>query len=72
MDSTKDFDYVKSNASNKSCETDSSNKKGMHVLKGNQLFYRHRVNAESIYWKCVQTKKATKYKATITISGDES
>jgi hypothetical protein len=69
-DSTKDFEYVKLNVWNKSCESDSSNKQGMHVLKGNHLFNRHRVNAESICWKCVHAKKATKCKATIAISGD--
>ena len=45
-----------------------SNKKGFQVLKYGQLYYRHRINNDSIYWKCVHAKKDSKCKGTITIS----
>ena len=48
-----------------------SNKKGFQVLKDGQLYYRHRINNDSIYWKCVHAKKDSKCKGTITISDND-
>jgi hypothetical protein len=64
------FNYVKSNTWSKKCE-ETHGKKGLHVLKDNQLFYKHRQNNDSINWKCIHSKKTALCKCTITIDENE-
>jgi hypothetical protein len=64
------FEYVKSNTWRddfENNEKDKKEKRGLHVLRDNQQYYRHRINNESIYWKCVHAKKEAKCKGSVTI-----
>ena len=60
------FEYVRSNTwkeENAVDEKQTKERKGLQVLKDKNLFYKHRINNGSIYWKCVHdchTKCKTK------------
>ena len=54
------MEYIKSNTWKPVFETDKKfkkGKKGYQLVLDNHLFYNHRLNLDSIYWKCIYTKK---------------
>ena len=54
------MEYIKSNTWKPVFETDEKLKKGnkgYQLVLDNHLFYNHRFNLDSIYWKCIYTKK---------------
>ena len=69
------FEYIQSNAWNEKNDEDEGKrmeKKGLHVLMGNQIYYNHRVNADNIYWRCIYSKKAAHCKGSVKIDGGEA
>ena len=74
MNNANEFEYVKSNAWKKEFESDpkfSETKKGLQVLRQNTLYYNHRKNESSIYWKCSHAKKECKCKGSLVINDQD-
>ncbi|CAF0727912.1 unnamed protein product [Brachionus calyciflorus] len=49
------FKYIKSNTWKEEYQNEEKNKnekKGLQVLRDGHLYYKHRINKRSIYWKC--------------------
>ena len=60
--------YIKCNSFKESFALDSSLKKGLLLLHCKHLFCQHRINNESINWKCKMAKdKDIKCGCTITV-----